>query len=238
MFYIYYLFYYLYYLLQRKVVAGFLINKNDLVIDIGSGDKPFWRADVFFDKLSLENYQRATAGKTITNFGIFVDGEISKTNFKKKVFDFSYCSHVLEHVEDPESAIREIMRISKKGYIEVPNGLIECAAPFSSHLWFVFQNKDMLIFVRKSRQMHKILLENRNYIKTFFKEPFIRLYWKNTINYQIIDDLKIKDKFNGENAHDTESIATNVVYNFIVDILRKLFYKRKNITKKTLFMTI
>lgn len=36
------------YFIKRKVVPGCRIGKNDIMIDIGSGDKPFWRANVFF----------------------------------------------------------------------------------------------------------------------------------------------------------------------------------------------
>ena len=55
------------YFLKRKFFPGLKIGKNDLVIDIGSGDKPFWRADVFFDDLSLNNNQRISGKETVHN---------------------------------------------------------------------------------------------------------------------------------------------------------------------------
>ena len=53
------------YFYKRKIQPGFRIKKDAIVIDIGSGDKPFWRADVFVDDLSLGNVQRASETKTI-----------------------------------------------------------------------------------------------------------------------------------------------------------------------------
>lgn len=104
---------------------------------MGCGDKPFWRADVYLDKLSLGNEQRFSSSDVTKDFGLFIDSDITNTPFKNKVFDFSFCSHVLEHVEKPDLAIKEIVRISKAGYIEVPDGINEMLFPFHSHLWFI-----------------------------------------------------------------------------------------------------
>jgi ubiquinone/menaquinone biosynthesis C-methylase UbiE len=43
--------------------------------------------------------------------------------FKDKEFDFVICSHVIEHVEDFEFFVKELERISSKGYIELPTRL-------------------------------------------------------------------------------------------------------------------
>ena len=183
---------------SRKIEPGFKINKKDLVVDIGSGDKPFWRADVFVDKLSLGNVQRASNTRTIHDLGYFVDSDVSHMPFKTGAFDFSFCSHLLEHVEDPGAVIREITRISRSGYMEIPNGIIETIIPFDSHLWFVFQDNKKLVFVRKSKKLHEVLLSNgKKYEATHsnISEPFIRLYWKKSIEYEIIDPYKESEKF-------------------------------------------
>ena len=155
---------------KRKIYPGFKIGKNDMVIDIGSGDKPFWRADVFFDDLSLDNNQRISGKGTVHNFETFIDGNILRSPFKNKAFDFSFASHLLEHVERPDLAINEIVRISKRGYLEVPNYLLECISPFSSHLWYVVEENRKLYFLRKSKQMHRISLKNEKYYKYLFKK--------------------------------------------------------------------
>lgn len=221
------------YFIKRKVLPGYRVSKNDLVIDIGSGDKPFWRANVFFDNLSLDNLQRSTYGNTISTVGNFINGDITKTNFKDKAFDFSYCSHVLEHVERPDLAIKEITRISKTGYIEVPNGLIDFINPFFTHLWFVFLYKNKLVFFRKSDKLHDVLRENAvNYIPLLYKtnNPFIRLYWKNKIDYEIIDTnlkkfIPPRIKKVGNKKERNGSIIfllSKKWYIFFIKILRKI----------------
>lgn len=220
------------YFIKRKVLPGYKVSKHDLVIDIGSGDKPFWRANVFFDNLSLDNLQRSTYGNTISTIGNFINGDISKTNFKDKAFDFSYCSHVLEHVERPDLAIKEITRISKAGYIEVPNGIVDLIDPFYSHLWFVFLDKNKLSFYRKSEKLHDILNKNSvDYIPLLNKidKPFIRLYWKNKINYEIINtNLKkftppsIEKVKNKKEDASIISLFSKKWYIFFVKILRKI----------------
>ena len=41
--------------------------------------------------------------------------------FADKTFDYAICSHVLEHVERPDTVIAELTRVAKAGYIEVPD---------------------------------------------------------------------------------------------------------------------
>lgn len=221
------------YFYKRKIQPGFKIGKDELVVDIGSGDKPFWRADIFFDNLSLGNEQRISTTETITDLGVFIDGNLPNTPFKDKAFDFSFCSHLLEHVDDPDKTIKEIMRISKKGYIEVPNGILDIISPFGSHLWFIFLNSNKLVFVRKSKKMHETLINNGHNFSYLFKKiknPFIRLYWDETIEYEIIDidDLKEEDKFTA--IQKDESLRyKNDPYKFIVKIMRRMFYKKKDL---------
>lgn len=220
------------YFIKRKVLPGYRVGKNDLVIDIGSGDKPFWRANVFFDNLSLDNLQRSTYENTIRTIGNFINGDITKTKFKNNAFDFSYCSHVLEHVERPDLAIKEIMRISKAGYIEVPNGIVDLINPFYSHLWFVFLDKNKLSFYRKSEKLHDILSKNSvDYIPLLNKigKPFIRFYWKNKINYEIINtNLKkftppsIEKVKNKKDDASIISLFSKKWYILFVRILRKI----------------
>jgi ubiquinone/menaquinone biosynthesis C-methylase UbiE len=216
--------------INRKIEPGFKIDKDALVIDIGSGDKPFWRADVYLDKLSLGNVQRASKSDTIHDLGQFVDSDVTKMPFKDKAFDFSFCSHLLEHVDDPKKAIEEIVRISKKGYLEMPNGILESIQPFDSHLWFVFQDKNKLIFFRKGKKLHAILNKNGMKYKSLLSKvypPFIRLYWKNNILFEIIDDNSKNEKFTSLIRTSDKSCKKFNLYLTLVKILRGIFYKNK-----------
>lgn len=176
---------------QRKILPGLKLTKNELVIDIGCGDKPFYRADVFFDNLALADNQRNTNSPIMADLGLFINGDITKkTIFPHHFFDFSFCAHLLEHVDDPAAAIKEIMRISKSGYLEVPNGSNEALSPFISHLWSVYLDDDTLVFVRKTKTDQQIWAANyESFHKNinFLKKPFICYFWKKEIKYRIID---------------------------------------------------
>lgn len=219
------------YLYERKIKLGFTIPKDALVVDFGSGDKPFWRADVFVDKLSLGNLQRASHSQTIHNLGTFVDADIAHLPFKDNAFDFSFSSHLLEHVEDPNQALKEMMRVSKAGYFEVPNGILETIRPFHSHLWFIYQTTKGIVFVRKSKQMHEILQQNgKRYDEVMNKinDPFIRVFWKGKINFEIIDEYKKNEKFYPKNERKDNGQKSKInLYLLLVTIIRSLFYKNK-----------
>lgn len=215
---------------SRKIAPGFKIGKELLVVDIGSGDKPFWRADVFVDKLSLGNIQRASQSETIHNLGQFVNSDASKMPFKDNAFDFSFSSHLLEHVEDPGKVIKEMMRISRAGYLEVPNGVLEVIEPFNSHLWFVFQDKGKLIFYRKTKKLHDILRLNSlrySYLLNGVREPFIRIYWKGSISFEIVNERGKKNVFRGKKDKFIKTKRGTNTYIVIVKLLRFLFYSNK-----------
>ena len=214
-----------------KIYPGFRAKKDDLVIDLGCGDKPFWRADVYLDKSALGNEQRISSTGIEKDLGLYINGDIRKTPFKNKAFDFSYCSHVLEHVERPDLAIKEIMRISKNGYIVVPSGLLEMIFPHQSHLWFMFLKDKKLIFVRKSKSMHNALASTDtkyvNLIK-FMKSPYIQLYWKKSIKYEVVDNLKPFDKFRAtQDIRIVQLRYIQMLYLFLTKTLRFLFFENK-----------
>lgn len=97
----------------------FNIKKEDKVLDIGSGPRPFLFSTHCIDKLSNYTYGQ----KTTQPLGkIFYDAfflDISE-QFRDKEFDFIYSSHTLEHIENLPEAINEINRIGKRGFIAVP----------------------------------------------------------------------------------------------------------------------
>jgi SAM-dependent methyltransferase len=149
--------------------------------------------------------------------------------FKDGAFDFSFCAHVLEHVEDPAAAIREITRVSQRGYIEVPNGVFESMAPFRSHLWFVYYVEGRLLFVRKSKSMHDLFAANSRQIGEGGRlhEPFIRFPWSGQIDFEVVDDLPDTDRFAfraGEEGDDTALPSGGYVA--AVRVLRRAFHHR------------
>ncbi|MES2274226.1 MAG: methyltransferase domain-containing protein, partial [Chlamydiota bacterium] len=95
------------------LVSG--IQGSRKILEIGPGRTPFPRATHFIDHICT--------GPNVVKLDIcnerfpFADGE----------FDFVYARHVLEDVQNPVAAFKELVRVGKKGYIETPSVLAEVA---------------------------------------------------------------------------------------------------------------
>ena len=82
----------------------FGIKRNESVLEIGSGSRPFLRSDVLLDK-SMEPYERA--GKLVVDRPMVI-ADAQYLPFKDKSFDFIIAAHILEHLEKPGRFIKEI----------------------------------------------------------------------------------------------------------------------------------
>lgn len=131
----------------QEVLMDFDIPDSAAVLDIGCGPAPFHRATLVCDRF---------VGKTVHRFGNlstgglpFVAADINALPFADKSLDFVYCAHVLEHVDDPLSACREIMRVGKRGYLETPNFMKDslfCQAHGMHHRWHTLALGNSLFF--------------------------------------------------------------------------------------------
>lgn len=168
-----------------------------LVLDVGSGNGPFPRADVLCDRY-LEDTQRVD--KLVVDRP-FVIGDITALPFLDNSFDFIFCSHVLEHVDNPEIAIKELMRVGKRGYIEVPTEFQEKMQSTVSHKWFVKKEGDALIFWEKDREifdegiqkiMRKIIDSgDKTYLSFFYKYHNLfnaQYYWEKEIKFKVLKE--------------------------------------------------
>ncbi len=101
-----------------------LYVKGDL-IDIGCGTKPYRNIlkEHVTKHIGLDHPQTSQGRSEID-----LMGTAYHTGIKSEKFDTAVITAVLEHLEEPESAIRECYRILKKG------GHVICAVPFIWHL--------------------------------------------------------------------------------------------------------
>lgn len=175
------------------------ILKSDKVLDIGSGSNPTKRANVLLEKFVHSNEHRRGNFK-IYPHQFLVEGDGESMPFKDREFDYSICSHVLEHVDDPEKFIKEIMRVSKKGYVEVPSLIGEFLAPKKSHKWAVLNINNRLVFFEKklmpydfSMDMGDLFLNYlpyqsiiyRLFVMTRNNYHVAKIEWEGTIQYAI-----------------------------------------------------
>ena len=151
------------------------------VLEIGPGVVPFELATDFIG-----------SNEKITNYiNIDIDKEIFP--FENNKFDFVYCRHVLEDIQNPDFALNEITRISKYGgYIETPSPLIEVtknvdSSQFSNlycgyihHRYIVWSNiqKNEIYFLPKySCILDNILNFHNNYTYNLINN--YPIYWNN-----------------------------------------------------------
>lgn len=161
-----------------------------LVLDVGSGGKPYPRSDVLLDRMTGAEH-RCGAAMMIDRPAVFGDG--SKMPFRDKSFDFVIASHILEHMADPAVFLGELSRVGKAGYIETPNVIFERLHPYSIHCLEVISVNDILHIHKKQQPVEDPFLGSLEFLqndpkwKTFFYEApdmfHVRHFWANKIEY-------------------------------------------------------
>lgn len=146
---------------QKEVHPRWTALQNKLkeaqnIIDLGCGNNPIAQAKVGVD-LYIEPKERNLGQGPIIDFDKFkargvefvntrIDGPLP---FQDKQFDFAYSHHVFEHLEDPATACREMMRIAKRGVIITPSYFAEIIFGRPYHRWLVMDRDNTLFFFRK-----------------------------------------------------------------------------------------
>ncbi|SFB60068.1 methyltransferase domain-containing protein [Algoriphagus aquimarinus] len=190
------------------------INSNDLVLEIGPGATPHPRSNVFLEKkYDTEEELIAQSGHVgllqTEKKVVYYDGNIFP--FEDKEFDYVICSHVLEHVINPEIFIMEIVRVGKKGYIEFPTIYYEYLYNFPEHLNYLLYKDKTVKWLSKEGSS----LSDFDGIQTFNRETLKRGYntlikenasifvqgfeWFDTIGFSKaskIEDLFFSDEIN------------------------------------------
>jgi hypothetical protein len=97
-----------------------------LVLDVGGWAKPLPRADWVIDLLPYDTrglYGEASDEPERFTRETWVQRDICDRDpwpFADDQFDFAVCAHTLEDVRDPVGVCRELSRVAKAGYVEVP----------------------------------------------------------------------------------------------------------------------
>jgi SAM-dependent methyltransferase len=102
----------------QKRYIDFDIQAGARVLDVGNGGDPFPHATVLVDRFPGTSATRYEP--FVTKRKPFVLADIHDLPFGDKSFDYVYCAHVLEVIQDPLRACQELIRIGKRGFIETP----------------------------------------------------------------------------------------------------------------------
>lgn len=147
------------------------LKDDDIVVDIGGWEKPFNRANYVIDIMPYETRKQAQGHpkdmpeRFTKESWLQLDILEEKMPFKDKEIDFIICGHVLEDIKDPIKLCREMMRVSKAGYIEVPSRCVEMNSNidpypgshryvgYCHHRWMVEKEENTLTFTPKT-QVH------------------------------------------------------------------------------------
>ena len=163
------------------------------VLDIGCGYTAHKNANVVCDIQDLSsNYKEKNFVKLTSNI----------LPFKDKEFDFVIASHVIEHVKDVETFIKELQRVSSKGYIELPT-ILEDNLVFENkndHLWHMEFDDDnnQLIISKKIQFLEPVLSVSsaKKFLKYFRQSLVLELFWENSIEFRVIEKKLINyEKF-------------------------------------------
>lgn len=85
----------------------------------------------------------------------FEIADINHLPFEDKSFDFVYCSHVLEHVDDPIQACAELARGGHRGYVETPSLMTDVLFSWAKgmHKWFTVVIGNRLVFFEYDQRL-------------------------------------------------------------------------------------
>lgn len=200
------------------------VDSSAIVLDVGSGDKPHWRADVLLDRYldPANGAQRSGRAAARISRPMF-DADAADMPFADNAFDYAICSHVLEHVTDPDAVVSELTRVAKAGYIELPEASGAKILDFPSHLWWCRLDGSTLVFTAKQtrafdpeiadfiarsgveRRLGKLLDKD-------FDHRVISLDWAGAVDVRIdgeLDPLFVRSALASESHHRVgQSIVT------------------------------
>ena len=164
-------------------------NPNWKILDIGCGYTAHEKANVICDIQDLSHFYKNKK---------FIKLEDKKLPFKDKEFDFVIASHVIEHVEDVAFFIKELERISIKGYIELPSTL-EDNLVFENkndHLWHLeFDDiKNELLIKKRIQYMEPVItVSTAKKLSKYFRQSLIlELFWEKSIEFSLDESNNFK----------------------------------------------
>ena len=165
-------------------------NPKWKILDIGCGYRAHPKASIIADVKDLSDHYKERK---------FIKIEGKKLPFNDQEFDFVIASHVIEHIEDFEFFIKELERISSRGYIELPSRLGDNLVfeNKTDHVWwFLYDDVNNKLVASKRNQIIEpfITVSTGKLFEKIFRESLvIELMWEEKIDYQIDNSIRQED---------------------------------------------
>ena len=152
-------------------------KKSKDVLEIGPGTVPFPLTTISIG-----------VNETIKDY-ISIDIDTTLFPFENDTFDFMYCRHVLEDIQNPDFALAEIFRTAKHGFIETPSPLIEISkgvdatssnlqfnyCGYIHHRYIIWSYKNV-VYILPKYPILEYLKENKQLFSIANNYP---VYWNN-----------------------------------------------------------
>lgn len=168
------------------------VSADGLVLDVGSGGKPYPRSDILLDRLTGAAHR---CGSSMMTDRPVVLADASRMPFREKAFDFVVASHVLEHMSQPAAFLEELSRVGRAGYIETPNFVFERLIPYEIHCLEVGSISGCLHIHKKKGSIEDAFIASLHltandpgWRKLFYQAPDLfhaRHFWTERIDYRI-----------------------------------------------------
>lgn len=182
----------------------FNIKPDDLVLDVGSGNKPFPQATHLIDMPDTKN-QRHGQELSIGRREL-IEGDVCDIlgDFPDNHFDFCYSSHTFEHIKDLPLALDLISAKCKRGFYALPGSDFEFFTTENhfGHVNLCRQMGNVLHITKRpantiinelGRIYGKIANDNLGGFHHMWENEFrfiweIRHYWEDGISYKVWDN--------------------------------------------------
>jgi len=204
----------------ERLVSFCKINNYSKILEIGPGVSPFPLATTFIG-----------FNEKVPNY-IDLDIDKNPLPFKDKEFDFIYCRHVLEDIQNPDFALSEIKRVAKSFYIETPSPIVEItkgvdAPAYSNQYCGYMHHRYIIWFEESAKTVHMLpkygLIENFLFVSQELQNKINYLlnnfpvYWNSYLFSENQDEITIK-MYNHFELESYVNLLTGAIFTTIQNV--------------------
>jgi len=132
-------------MIREQSLRQIEVRRDDFVVDVGGGHRPFWRADLVIEKFPFDQNSHRDQPMRFPRVPVIKADALSMP-LQNGGCDLLFASHVIEHLSDPKRFIDEIKRCSRRVYLEFPSRIRELMLSWSFHKWLVEAHGSILKF--------------------------------------------------------------------------------------------